>query len=294
MKFGVHTFLWTRQFNEANLDLLPRLKEKGFDGIEIARYQFESFPAARIGAAAQQHGLSCTLCSGLTGELSLISEDPMVRQRAISFIKQAIQVAADLGSRSISGPLCAPINSFTGRRRTRDEWLRAVDGLKAVGELLTQHDMTFAVEPLNRYQTHFLNTTADVTALCEAVNHPNIGVLFDIFHANIEDRDLGGAIRTAGRHLKHVHLCENDRGTPGTGHLPWTDIFAALRDVAYDRWLVIESFNFRDEEIAAATRTWRDLADTPETIAFEGLKFLKQMAGRYSPQSSKAHKEKGI
>jgi D-psicose/D-tagatose/L-ribulose 3-epimerase len=290
MKFGVHTFLWTRQFNAANLDLLPRLKEKGFDGIEIARYQFENFPAARIGAAAQQHELSCTLCCGLTGELSLISEDAAVRQRAISFIKQAIQVAADLGSRSVSGPLCAPINHFTGRRRTQDEWQRAVEGLQAVGDLLTQNDMTLAIEPLNRYQTHFLNTTADVTALCEAVNHPNIGVLFDIFHANIEDRDLPGAIRTAGQFLKHVHLCENDRGTPGTGHIPWSEIFAALRDIRYDRWLVIESFNFLDEEIAAMTRSWRDLAPTPEDIAFEGLAFLKQLAQRNSPQRHKEHK----
>lgn len=285
MKFGVHTFLWTRQFNQTNLDLLPRLKEKGFDGIEIARYQFEDFRAARIGTAAKEHGLACTLCCGLTGELSLISPDAMVRQRAISFIRQAIQVAADLGSKSISGPLCAPINYFTGRRRTQDEWNRAVEGLQSLGDLLTQNDLTMAIEPLNRYQTHFLNTTVDVTALVEAVNHPRIGVLFDIFHANIEDRDLAGAIRTAGRHLKHVHLCENDRGTPGTGHLPWSDIFRALCDVAYDRWLVIESFNFADEEIAAATRTWRDLAFTPESIAFEGLAFLKKKFTRESQRA---------
>jgi len=276
MHYGVHTFLWTKTFNESNLGLLPQLKEWGFDGIEIARYQFDDFPAKKIGEAVRKNQLNCTLCCGLTGELSLISSEPEIRQKALSFIQQAVETAAELGSGLVAGPLVAPIGYFCGRRRTQEEWQYAVEGLQSVGEFLNDYGITLAVEPLNRYQTYFLTTTADGVALCDEVNHPNIGLLFDVFHANIEEKNIPEAIKSAGRHLKHVHVCENDRGIPGSGHLDWDGIFAALRAMQYDRWMTIESFNFHDPEIAASTRIWRDLAPMPAAIASEGIGFLRQ------------------
>jgi D-psicose/D-tagatose/L-ribulose 3-epimerase len=276
MKYGVHTFLWTQTFDASNLALLPQLKEQGFDGIEIARYQFDDFAAAKIGVEIARNDLECTLCCGLTGELSLISDDSAVRQQALAFIQQAVQMAAELGVKTIVGPLVAPIGHFCGRRRTMDEWHRGVEGLQSLGDILAQHDITLAIEPLNRYQTYFLNTIADALSLCEAVNHPNVGILFDVFHANIEEQDIPSAIRSAERHLKHLHVCENDRGIPGTGHIPWQSVFMTLKELHYDRWVVIESFNFKDQELAARTCTWRNLASTPEAIAYEGLAFLKR------------------
>jgi D-psicose/D-tagatose/L-ribulose 3-epimerase len=112
--------------------------------------------------------------------------------------------------------------------------------------------------------------------LCEAIDHPRVGILFDTFHANIEEKNLGLAFRKVAPHLKHVHTCENDRGIPGTGHVEWDDVFAALREVKYDRWLTIESFGFALGELSAAASIWRDIAPTPESIAFEGVKFLKK------------------
>lgn len=276
MKYGVHTFLWTQTFGAANLELLPQLKEHGFDGIEIARYQFNDFPAAKIGVEAARNGLECTLCCGLTGELSLISDDSAVRRKAFSFIQQAIQIAAELGVKTMVGPLVAPIGHFCNRSRTMDEWYRGVEGLQTLGDILNQYGIILAIEPLNRYQTYFLNTIADAVALCDAVDHPNVGILFDVFHANIEEKSIPEAIKSAERHLKHMHVCENDRGIPGTGHIPWDSLLRTLQELHYDRWVVIESFNFLDQKLAALTRTWRELAPTPEAIAYEGLMFLKQ------------------
>jgi D-psicose/D-tagatose/L-ribulose 3-epimerase len=280
MKYGVHTFLWTRTFDESNLNLLPQLKENGFDGIEIARYHFDNFSTARIGAAIRRQELDCTLCCGLTGQYSLISEDTSIRQKTLAFLQDAVRVAAELGAQRLVGPLVAPIGALRGRRRNDAEWEWAIAGLQQLGDTLMAHDITLAIEPMNRYQTYFLNTAADAVELCKQVNHPQIGILFDLFHANIEEKCISAAIRAAGSYLKHLHVCENDRGIPGTGHLNWSDVFKALQEIRYDDWVVIESFNFNDAELSGAACVWRDLAPHPEAIAYEGLLFLKETINR--------------
>jgi D-psicose/D-tagatose/L-ribulose 3-epimerase len=280
MKYGVHTFLWTRTFDESNLDLLPQIKDHGFDGIEIARYHFDNFSTAQIGAAIRGQELDCTLCCGLTGQYSLISEDASIRQKTLEFLQDAVRVAAELGAQRLVGPLVAPIGALRGRRRNDAEWEWVIAGLQQLGDMLMAHNITLAIEPMNRYQTYFLNTAADAVELCKQVNHPQIGILFDVFHANIEEKCISAAIRAAGSYLKHLHVCENDRGIPGTGHLNWSDVFKALQEIRYDDWVVIESFNFNDVELSGAACVWRDLAPCPEAIAYEGLPFLKETINR--------------
>ena len=174
------------------------------------------------------------------------------------------------------GPLYSPVGYLPGRRRTADEWKWAVECYQSLGGLLEQHNVTIAIEPLNRFETYFLNTAADAVKLCDEINQPRVGILFDTFHANIEEKDIAAGYRTVARHLKHVHTCENDRGIPGSGHVEWPAVFQALRDLKYDGWLTIESFGFTLGELSAAAAIWRDLAPKPEDIAFEGVKFLKQ------------------
>lgn len=278
MKFGANSLIWTGAFDRSNLPLLPRIKEHGFHGIEIARFDWTGFPAAAIRKGLDECGLKCTVCSALTGELTLISEDAGARKRTIGFLKDGVRVASDLGAGILAGPFYSQCGYLPGRRRTNDEWKFAVEGLQSLGDTLASNGVSLAVEPINRFETFFLNTAADAVALCEEVNHPNIGILFDTFHANIEEKDAGKALRATGKHLKHVHTCENDRGTPGSGHVDWNAVFAALRDLGYDDWLVIESFGYAIKELAAAACIWRDLAPEAETIAFDGVKFLKSHA----------------
>jgi D-psicose/D-tagatose/L-ribulose 3-epimerase len=278
VKYGINTLLWTAGFDRQHFDLLPRFKEWGFDGVEIARFSFDGFPAEEAHKAAERAGLETVFCSALTGELSLISDDAEVRSAAIDFIRDGIRTAARVGAKVFVGPYCAPVGKLVGRRRTEEEWKRAVSGLRKVTKELEAYDITLALEPLNRFETYFLNTAADARLLCDEVGHPRIGILFDTFHANIEEKCVGGALRAVGPRLEHVHACENDRGIPGTGHVAYDELFDVLRLTDYDGWVVIESFGSRIPEIAAAACIWRDLAPTADLIAKDGVRFLRERA----------------
>ena len=276
MKYGVNTFIWTAAFTRENLPLLPEIKRQGFDGIEVSMFHPADFARDDIRQGLAQNRLECTICSVIPRGLSVISDDAAVRQKTRAHLEECVKATAEVGAKIIAGPLYSPVGYLPGRRRTADEWKWAVEGYQSLGPVLARHNVTVAIEPLNRFETFFLNTAADAVALCEQINHPNVGILFDTFHANIEEKNIGQAYRTVGRHLKHVHTCENDRGIPGSGHVEWKDVFQALRDIRYDGWLTIESFGFALGELSAAASIWRDIAPTPESIAFEGLKFLKQ------------------
>src|SRR5690606_3591649 len=190
-----------------------------------------------------------------------------------------VSVSADLGATLVDGPLYSPVGYLPGRRRTDDEWKWAVEGYQAILPTLDTAGVTLAIEPLNRFETFFLNTAADAAALCEAVGHPRVGVAFDTFHANIEEKDVVAACRGLGRHLKHVQVSENDRGTPGSGHVPWASLFSTLREAGYDEWLTIESFGPNLGDFSAAVCIWRDIEPTPDAIAFDGLAFLRANLG---------------
>ncbi len=280
MKFGVNTFIWTASFDRSHLPLLPKIKAGGFDGVEVSLFRPADFATKDIAQGLAENDLECTICSVLTGGLSMLSEDAAVRRRTRIHMEECVKTAAEVGAKIIAGPLYSPVGYLPGRRRTADEWKWAVDCYQSLGTVLTQYGVTIAVEPLNRFETYFLNIAEDAVKFCDEINHPNVGILFDTFHANIEEKDIAQGYRTVGRHLKHVHACENDRGIPGTGHVEWKSVFQALRDLEYDGWLTIESFGFSLGEISAAASIWRDLAPTPDLIAYEGVKFLKQGMGK--------------
>jgi D-psicose/D-tagatose/L-ribulose 3-epimerase len=276
MKYGVNAFIWTANFDRSHNGLLPAIKEHGFDGVEVGVFDPAAFDAAGIRKGLEENGLECTVCSVLTGGMSIISGDADVRRRSRIHMEDTVKAAADVGAKIVAGPLYSPVGYLPGRRRTADEWKWAVECYQSLGPVLERHGVTVALEPLNRFETYFLNTAADAVALCDAIGHPKVGILFDTFHANIEEKDIGRAFRTVAKHLKHVHTCENDRGIPGSGHVEWNDVFAALRDAKYDGWLTIESFGFALPELSAAASIWRDIEPSPELIAWEGIKFLKR------------------
>jgi D-psicose/D-tagatose/L-ribulose 3-epimerase len=278
MKFGVNLFIWTANFDEACLPLFPRIRAAGFDGVEAPMYKGRDFAVTAMRQGLAETGMECTICSILVDGLSTISDDSTIREKTVDQLRENIATTAEIGAKIIAGPLYAPVGYLAGRRRTADEWNRSVDCWQQLGPWLTQHEVTAAIEPLNRFETFFLNTAADTARFCDEVDHPNIGILFDTFHANIEEKSIADGYRKVARHLKHVHTCENDRGTPGSGHVEWVPVFEAIREIGYDGWLTIESFGSNLPEIAAAAAIWRDLAATPEAVAFDGVKFLKKMA----------------
>lgn len=280
MKFGVNLFIWTANFDASHLPLLTRIREAGFDGIEAPMYKGRDFAVDALRKGLADTGMECTICSVLVDGLSLIADDAGLRSRAVDQLRENISTTAEVGGKIIAGPLYAPLGYLPGRRRTADEWQRAVDCWQQLGPWLAEHGVTVAIEPLNRFETFFLNTAEDAARFCDEVGHPNVGILFDTFHANIEEKNIADGYRTVARHLRHVHTSENDRGTPGSGHVEWAQVFEAIREIGYDGWLTIESFGSNITEIAAAAAIWRDLAATPEAVAFDGIEFLKRMTNQ--------------
>lgn len=277
MQIGVNTLLWTAGFTEAHFPLIAKAKALGLDGIELATFDFSSFPAAAARRALEAEQMPGTLCSALVAGMSLATEDADLRAQSLEFLRAGVRATAEAGMNLFIGPFCCAVGYLPGRRRTEEEWKRCVDGLQQLGETAQASGVRVAVEPLNRFETFFLNTAADALKLAQEVAHPNIGILYDTFHANIEEKNQAEAIRLLGPHIFHVHTCENDRGTPGTGPIDWPGVLGALREIGYDDWLVIESFGPGIKEIAAAACIWRDLSATPEDIPAQGARNLRNL-----------------
>jgi D-psicose/D-tagatose/L-ribulose 3-epimerase len=275
MKFGVNTFIWGASFGPTDFHLLPAIKAGGFDGIEMPILNPSDFSATAVGRELDRLGLERTTCGAVPPGTSLGSSDASVRKQARAHLTLCITRAAEVGARLFSGPFYTPVGHMTGGRRTPDEWKWVVDSWHQLAPVARDAGVEIGLEPLNRFETYFLNTAADAVALCEAIGDPGVGILLDTFHANIEEKSIGAALRTARPYLKHVHTCENDRGTPGSGHVEGAEVFSTLREIGYDRWLTIESFGFAAGPMAAAAAIWRDLASSPEAIAFDGVRFLK-------------------
>ncbi len=275
MKLGINTFIWSAEF-DASLAPLKQIRAAGFDGIEVAIFDPAQFDIAAVRAARADFELESTAVSVIPKDLHLGSEDKKVRGQTVDFIRKSIEACAEAGIRILAGPLYSPVGYLPGRRRTADEWRYAVEAYQELSPALAEHNVTLAIEPLNRFETYFLNTAADAARLAKEVDHPNVGVLFDTFHANIEEKDIADGYRTVAPWLKHVHTCENDRGTPGSGHVDWPNVFAVLREVGYDGWLTIESFGFALPMLSAAAAIWRDIEPSPDAIAFDGIQFLRR------------------
>lgn len=280
MKFGINTLLWGASIGAADFDRLPAIREAGFHGIEVPIFSPDDFPAAALRRALDAAGLECTCVSIVPPGLGLGAEDPGARDGAERHVRAVIDRAADAGIHLLSGPMYFPVGYLPGRRRTSDEWARTVEGWQRLAPYAAAASVEIGIEPLNRFETYFLNTVADGAAFCDAVGHPSVGLLVDTFHANIEEKSIAGALRAARPHLKHVHTCENDRGIPGTGHVAWEAFFATVTEIGYDGWLTIESFGFAAGALSAAAAIWRDLAPTPDAIAFEGIRFLQGICQR--------------
>jgi D-psicose/D-tagatose/L-ribulose 3-epimerase len=277
MKIAVNALLWTTEFDQRYFSLLPEIRRHGFDGFEVPVFSPSKINAAAIRKALRANELECLACTILPASINPIDPDRSARKRAVQHLRECIQLTAELGSKRMGGPVYAPVGYLTKMRRTQEEWSWAVECFQSLKDDLAKFDVTLALEPLNRFETFFLNTAADAVKLCEEIGDPRIGVLLDTFHTNIEEKDVARSFQSTGKHLKHIHVCENDRGIPGTGHVEFQGISSALRTIGYDGWLTIESFGFGHKELSAAAAIWRDLAPTPDAIAFEGIRYLRDL-----------------
>jgi len=279
MKFGLNALLYTAEFSNATLDLVAKVADLGFDGIEIPFISLDIIDPRATRGALERAGIGATGCAVLVPGANLISADPAQRKAGVDRLKRCVAIAAEMGADAVAGPLYAPVGQLTGRARTAEEWQRATDGLRAAAEAAGHAGVFLAIEPLNRFETYFLNTARDALALVRAVGHPALKVQLDTFHANIEEKDTAAAIRALGSDLGHFHASESDRGTPGTGQVHWAEAFAALREIGYDGWVTIESFATGIVDLCAAACIWREIYSSADGLATEGLAFLRRATG---------------
>jgi D-psicose/D-tagatose/L-ribulose 3-epimerase len=212
----------------------------------------------------------------LNPETSAISPDAQVREASLAWLKKAIDINHVLGAETMVGPFHSPLGVFSGTGPTDDEKKRAAEVLRQAAEHAKQANLMLGIEYLNRFECYFLTTATAAVELVKAVDHPNFRTMYDTFHAHIEEKCQATTIRTLAPVLAHVHISENDRGTPGTGQVHWDAAFKTLREVGYDGWFVIEAFGRALPDLAAATRVWRDLFKAPEDVYTNGLKFMKE------------------
>jgi D-psicose/D-tagatose/L-ribulose 3-epimerase len=280
MRFGVNTWVWTSPLTTDELRrLAPVVAGMGFDWIEIPLEGLDDLDPAAGAQIVREHGLGVSTCAAMGPDRDLIHPDPAIQENGMAYIRGCIEATARLGATNLVGP----IYSAVGRtwQSTPEERARDVDLLvKNLGGLATfaqDHGVVICIEPLNRFETSFINLATQAIEVVDRVASPSCQIMLDTFHMNVEEKSLGDAIRAAGPRLAHLHACENDRGAPGSGNVTWGDVKQGLVDIGYDGPVVIESFTAKVKSIARAAAIWRALAPTQDDLARDGLKFLKQL-----------------
>ncbi|QDT65109.1 sugar phosphate isomerase/epimerase family protein [Calycomorphotria hydatis] len=275
MKYGMNLLLWTSDITAEHAPLFEQLKSYGYDGVELPVFDFDEAKYTAVGKELDKLGLGRTAVTVCTDDENPISPDPAIRAAGLERIKKAVDVCAAAGVESLCGPIHSALGSFTGAGRTEDEWQWAKETLAAAADYAQAADVKLVVEFLNRFECYFLNCAADAAQFCREVNHPYLKTMYDTFHANIEEKDLAEAIRESIDQVIHVHISENDRSTPGEGHIDFATTFKTLKEVDYDGWLTVEAFGLALPDLAAATRIWRRMYPSEEHLAKEALKFMK-------------------
>ncbi len=277
MRIGMNMLLRTTHVTEEHYPELEKIKAAGFDGVEIPLFEGEDAHFETLRKELDRQGLACSAVTVSPEEASPISSDPGVREAAVEHLKKVINHSAILGADVLCGPYHQPLGEFSGEGATEDEKARAADVHRQAADAAQKVDLRLGIESLNRFECYFLNTLDDAAEYVRRVGHPAFGTMYDTFHANIEEKDPIAAFSDHVKEIFHVHISENDRGTPGRGHVPWLETFKAIQSSSYDGWLTIEAFGRALPDLAAATRVWRDFFPNREEVYVEGFKLIQDM-----------------
>ena len=278
MKFGVNAWVWVSPLTTDGVaELAPKVKALGFDWFEVPLELTDTIDYTRAGAILRDHGLGVSVCAAMGPDRDLIHPDKAVRDNGLAYLKHCVDAVRALGGTNVVGPLYSAVGrvwQMTAEERARDTDL-LVAQLGDLAGYAGDKGAVLGVEPLNRFETSFINLAAQAVEVVDRVDRPACRIMLDTFHMNIEEKSLGDAIRAAGPRLRHLHACENDRGAPGSGNVDWAGIKQGLADIGYDGPVVIESFTAKVKSIARAAAIWRALAPTQDDLARDGVTFLK-------------------
>jgi D-psicose/D-tagatose/L-ribulose 3-epimerase len=277
MKFGINTWVWTSPLTTEKLKgLAPKIAEIGFDWIEVPLESLADLDFNQGAKIIRDANLEVSVCAAMGPDRDLIHPEKDVRENGIGYLRACVDACEVLGATNLVGPLYSSVGRTwqqTPAERAKDLDL-LVDNLSELAKYARDHGVILCVEPLNRFETSFINLAEQAIEVVDRVDSPACQIMLDTFHMNIEEKSLGDAIRAVGPRLKQLHSCENDRGTPGSGNVTWDQVAQALKDIHYAGPVVIESFTPEVISIARAAAIWRQLAPSPESLASGGLKYL--------------------
>ena len=280
MRYGINLLLWTDVLDDKSLPVLDLVQRIGYDLVELPIMSDEPVGPKKWGKRLDELGLKRTASHCTPPEHNLISSDSSVRRAGVEGLKRILDRCAEAGVETLMGPIHSAIGVFSGQAATKDEWQWGVECMRQVAEYAQTINVRIAIEYLNRFECYFLTCAADLARYVKAVDHPFCGGVFDTFHAHIEEKNSAAAVRELGKHITHVHISENDRGTPGEGAVHWNPVFDALHDVGYEGNMVVEAFGSQLPSLTAATKIWRKMFRSEEQLATDALAFMKENVAR--------------
>ncbi|HTT88628.1 MAG TPA: sugar phosphate isomerase/epimerase family protein [Acidimicrobiales bacterium] len=291
-----NTFIWCSPLSDRRLsELAPRVAAFGFDGIELPLENVGDWDPDAAASVLKDCRLSCAVGAVMPPGRELVATDPLTLGRTQDYLRACLDCAATVGAPMVSGPVYASVGRVW--RATPDERAALVEDLRQALLPVAQHAASVGVaiglEPLNRYETSLVNTSAQAMEILDGLPAAGIGVALDAYHMNIEERSLSAAVRTAGSRLLHVQVSGNDRGAPGGDGVDWDDLAHGLGEIGYRGMVSIESFTPDNETIARAASIWRPLAESQDAIATDGLPFLRRWVEQWVGVQSASGDEEG-
>jgi D-psicose/D-tagatose/L-ribulose 3-epimerase len=279
-QIGVNAWVWSSPITTEELGrLAPMIAGMGFDLVEVPIESTTDLDYKKGAEIARANRLGVSVCAAMGPDRDLIHPDESIRTNGMDYVRHCIDAAQTLGAANVVGPLYSAVGRTW--QQTADERSKDLDllvrQLRDLSAYAADHGVTICVEPLNRFETSFLNLASQAIEVVDRVDSKACGLLLDTFHMNIEERSVGDAIRAAGPRMRHLHTCENDRGAPGSGHVPWNEVAKACGDIGYKGPMVIESFTNKVKSIARAAAIWRSFAASQDALATDGLRFLRRL-----------------
>lgn len=280
MKFGISSLAWQSPFSDP-MGQFEKAKKYGLDSYEIAAEDFSLIHVDEILKAKEATGIETGSVCGAFGETRDVSSDvEEYRKNGLQYIKDMIDLVAAIGGDTVAGPMYSAVGKAraVSDEQKKQAWAWAEGYIREAAGYAKEKGVRLAIEPLNRFETDFINTVEQGCELIDRIGCDNVGFLLDTFHMNIEESNIIKAIKLAGtKGIYDFHTCANTRGIPGEDNFDWPAIAAAIREVGYDDYCNIESFTPDCVEIAKAASVWRPFAESPEAIAEKGIPFLRKV-----------------
>jgi len=279
MKLGIHAYAWCSRWSNETLDLIDRVKKMGLDFIELPLMVLETFDAKAVSERLKKIELGATTSTVLMEDTDITSDDAKVRENGVKYLKDCVKATHDVGATSFTGVIYSQHVKSVNKRPTEQTWKFSAECLKEVAKYAKPLGVSLGLEPVNRYETYLINTCEQALKLKDMIDEDNVKIHLDTYHMNIEEKSFYDATKMAGNDLIHYHLCENDRGIPGTGLVDWDHIFKALSEIEYKGYAALESFVDTTDNMI--TWVWRQLAPSGDLLLKQGSEFIRNKMEEY-------------